>query len=124
VSLDERTTYALQRFVEKSDFAQLGGVITDLDGTALHEEAGRIYIPKPVELGLKELHDLGRPFVLNTLRFPLSVLRSFGRDWYGVSNSPIPTVTLNGSLLGYVIKTPDDEMAFEEMAHSRWRRET
>jgi hydroxymethylpyrimidine pyrophosphatase-like HAD family hydrolase len=116
VSLDQATVDALQRFVEKSNFAQLGGIITDLDGTALHEDAGRIYIPKPVELGLKKLHDLGRPFILNTLRFPLSVLRTFGRDWYGVSNSPIPIVTLNGSLLGYVIKTDNDEMAFAEIA--------
>ena len=106
----------LQRFLEKSTFAQRGGIVTDLDGTALHEDQGRIYIPKPVELGLRELHQLGRPFVLNSLRFPLSVLRTFGKDWYGVSNSPIPTVTLNGSLLGYVAKNEQDEMVFEEIA--------
>ena len=107
---------SLQTFIGSSGFAKSGAIVTDLDGTALHEDAGRIYIPKPVELGFKALHDLGRPFVLNTLRFPLSVLRTFGRDWYGVSNSPIPAVTLNGSLLGYVTKAGNDEMGFEEIA--------
>ena len=74
-------------FVARSSFRDAGGIITDLDGTALHENEGRIYIPKSVELGLKQLNDLGRPFVLNSLRFPLSVLRTFGRDWYNVSNA-------------------------------------
>jgi hydroxymethylpyrimidine pyrophosphatase-like HAD family hydrolase len=105
----------LRKFLQESRFATEGGVITDLDGTAVHEDQGRIYIPKPVEYGLKQIHDLGRPFILNSLRFPLSVLRTFGRDWYNISNAPIPTVALNGSLLGYVISTEDDELAFEEI---------
>lgn len=116
MSLDQFTLDSLQTFATELDFANKGGVITDLDGTALHEDAGRIFIPEPVEFGFKALHDLGRPFVLNTLRFPLSVLRTFGREWHTISNSPIPTVTLNGSLLGYVTKTNDDQMAFEEIA--------
>jgi hydroxymethylpyrimidine pyrophosphatase-like HAD family hydrolase len=116
MGLDQNIINSLRKFVNTSSFAKSGGVVTDLDGTALHELEGNIYLPKPVELGFKTLHDLGRPFLLNTLRFPLSVLRTFGRDWYGVSNSPIPTVTLNGSLLGYVTRTEEDEMAFEEIA--------
>jgi hydroxymethylpyrimidine pyrophosphatase-like HAD family hydrolase len=115
MSLDQLISESLDKFVKESAFASDGGVVTDLDGTALHEVAGKIYIPKPVEFGLKALHDLGRPFALNTLRFPLSVLRTFGRDWYGISNSPIPTVTLNGSLIGYVTRTAEDEMVFEEI---------
>jgi hypothetical protein len=115
MDLDQTVTESLQSFVKESDFARTGAVMTDLDGTALHEEAGRIYIPKPVEFGFKALHDLGRPFVLNTLRFPLSVLRTFGRDWYSISNSPIPAITLNGSMLG-LVTTAGDEMAFEEIA--------
>src|SRR5688572_32279030 len=99
MSLDQAIIDSLQSFANESEFTKRGGIITDLDGTALHEKAGKIYIPKPVEFGFKALHDLGRPFVLNTLRFPLSVLRTFGRDWHNISNSPIPTVTLNGSLL-------------------------
>jgi hydroxymethylpyrimidine pyrophosphatase-like HAD family hydrolase len=106
----------LKDLIETLHFKESGGVITDLDGTALHEHHGKIFIPKTVELGYKRLLDLGRPFVLNTLRFPLSVLRTFGRDWYRVSNAPIPTITLNGSLLGYVIQEPSGEMSFEEIA--------
>ena len=116
MELDQKIIDSLGNFVEHSSFGNRGGVMTDLDGTAIHENAGRIYIPKPVEMGLKALHDLGRPFVLNTLRFPLSVIRTFGRDWYRVSGSPIPTVTLNGSLIGYVTVTKEDEMTFEEIA--------
>jgi hydroxymethylpyrimidine pyrophosphatase-like HAD family hydrolase len=48
------------------------------------------------------------------LRFPLSVIRTFGQDWYRLSNAPIPTVTLNGSLMGFVKKTDEGELAFEE----------
>ncbi len=105
----------LRTFLQESRFVTDGGVVTDLDGTAVHEDQGRIYIPKPVEYGLKQIHDLGRPFILNSLRFPLSVLRTFGRDWYNISNAPIPTVTLNGSLLGYVTSTAEGELAFEEI---------
>jgi hydroxymethylpyrimidine pyrophosphatase-like HAD family hydrolase len=116
MDLSDDIDQALKQFLEQSNFDRAGGVVTDLDGTALHEDQGRIYIPKPVELGFKHLHDLGRPFVLNTLRFPLSVLRTFGKAWYDVSNSPIPTVTLNGSLIGYVIEDERGEMSFEEIA--------
>jgi hydroxymethylpyrimidine pyrophosphatase-like HAD family hydrolase len=105
----------LKQFLQQSRFALRGGIVTDLDGTAVHEDRGHIYIPKPVEYGLKQLHDLGRPFILNSLRFPLSVLRTFGKEWYNISNAPIPVITLNGSLNGYVTKTDEGEMAFEEI---------
>lgn len=106
----------LRDFLARSNFAHAGAVITDLDGTALHESNGRTCISRPVELGLKRLYELGRPFVLNTLRSPDSVLRNFGRDWYSVSNAPIPAVTLNGSLLGYVTQNAAGEITFEELA--------
>jgi hydroxymethylpyrimidine pyrophosphatase-like HAD family hydrolase len=106
----------LEEFLEQTSFATHGGFVTDLDGTAVHEDQGRIYIPEPVEFGLKHLHDLGRPFILNSLRFPLSVLRTFGKEWYSISNVPIPCVTMNGSLIGFVTKTEEDQMAFEEIA--------
>jgi hypothetical protein len=38
----------LLKFVNESAFAQNGGIVTDLDGTALHEDAERVYIPKAV----------------------------------------------------------------------------
>jgi hydroxymethylpyrimidine pyrophosphatase-like HAD family hydrolase len=116
MALSEDIDEVLRQFLQQSKFASQGGIVTDLDGTAVHEDQGRIFIPKPVEYGLKQLRDLGRPFILNSLRFPLSVLRTFGREWYNISNAPIPAVTLNGSLLGYVTKTDEDELAFEEIA--------
>ena len=115
MSLDIGVEEQLRQFLRGSRFTSHGGVITDLDGTAVHEDQGRIYIPEPVEFGLKRILDIGRPFVLNSLRFPLSVLRTFGREWYSISNAPIPTVSLNGSLIGYVTKNEQDEMEFEEI---------
>jgi len=115
MALEKELDDRLKEFLRQSNFASRGGVVTDLDGTAVHEHRGRIYIPEPVEFGLKSLHDLGRPFILNSLRFPLSVLRTFGKEWYGISNSPIPCVSLNGSMIGHVIKTDGDELGFEEI---------
>jgi hydroxymethylpyrimidine pyrophosphatase-like HAD family hydrolase len=106
----------LQKFIEQSSFATSGVVITDLDGTAVHEAQGKIVIPKEVELGLMRHYQRGRPLILNSLRFPLSVIRTFGQDWYKISNAPIPTITLNGSLMGYVKKTDEAELVFEEAA--------
>ena len=104
----------LQHFIEQTAFATSGVVITDLDGTAVHEYQGKIIIPKEVELGLMRHYERGRPLILNSLRFPLSVIRTFGQDWYKLSNAPIPTVTLNGSLTGFVKKTEESELVFEE----------
>jgi hydroxymethylpyrimidine pyrophosphatase-like HAD family hydrolase len=106
----------LQHFIGQSLFQKSGGVITDLDGTAVHEYRGEIVIPKEVELGLLRHYEQGRPVVLNSLRFPLSVLRTFAKEWYRLSNGPIPTVTLNGSLMGFVKRTGEDELVFEEAA--------
>ena len=114
--LDESQHLQLQDFFNQSDFTSSGGVITDLDGTAIHEYAGHYSIPDPVELGLKKIYDLGRPIVINTLRFPLSVIRTFGTDWYRISNTPIPTVLMNGSQLGYIIKNEQQQLVYEEIA--------
>lgn len=105
----------LKQFVQKSRFAANGGVITDLDGTAVHEEQGRIYIPKPVEFGLKKIYELGQPVVLNSLRFPLSVMRTFGKEWLAIAKAPIPVVSMNGSQLGFVTRDEKDELCFEEI---------
>jgi hydroxymethylpyrimidine pyrophosphatase-like HAD family hydrolase len=106
----------LQHFFNQSDFSECGAVITDLDGTAIHEFEGRYMIPQSVELGLEKIYELGRPVVLNTLRFPLSVMRTFGREWYRISNAPIPTVLMNGSQIGYINGTGDDQFDYEEIA--------
>lgn len=114
--LNDEVDLTLQQFIRDSAFANSGGVITDLDGTAVHEYQGRIVIPEEVEFGLLRHYKSGRPIILNSLRFPLSVLRTFGQDWYKISNAPIPTVTLNGSLIGYINRNNEGELAFEEIA--------
>jgi hydroxymethylpyrimidine pyrophosphatase-like HAD family hydrolase len=116
MALNAEAEAKLKQFMQQSSFATSGAVITDLDGTAVHEYQGKIVIPKEVELGLMHHYQRGRPLILNSLRFPLSVIRTFGQDWYKLSNAPIPTVTLNGSLMGFVKKTEESELAFEEAA--------
>lgn len=116
MALNAEVEAKLQQFILQSSFANSGVVVTDLDGTAVHEYQGKIVIPKEVELGLMRHYERGRPLILNSLRFPLSVIRTFGQDWYKLSNAPIPTVTLNGSLVGFVKKADDSELMFEEAA--------
>jgi hypothetical protein len=105
----------LERFVRDSRFVERGVIVTDLDGTAVIEHEGRIAIPQRVEFGLKGLREVGCPVVLNTMRFPLSVMRTFGREWLRVTGSRIPAVTLNGSQLGYVCED-GGELVFDEIA--------
>ena len=107
---------ALEQFFQSSQFFKCGAVITDLDGTAIHEYKGKYSIPNEIELGLKKIYDLGRPIVLNTLRFPLSVMRTFGKEWYRISNRPIPTVLMNGSQLGYIVEEENEKIGYKEIA--------
>jgi hydroxymethylpyrimidine pyrophosphatase-like HAD family hydrolase len=53
--------------------------------------------------------------VLNTLRFPLNVIRTFGREWYSITNAPLPLITLNGSQSGYLAETSAGKIVFEEI---------
>src|SRR3712207_637601 len=105
----------LRSFLTASRFAQEGAVITDLDGTAVHEVEGRVAIPHTVSRGLKHLNDLGRPVILNTLRFPLNVIRTFGQEWHAITSTPLPLVSLNGAVMGHLIST-DHDVTFEEVA--------
>lgn len=105
----------LKTFLRESSFTETGGIVTDLDGTAVHEENGRIIIPPPVEFGLKANYEAGRRIVINSLRFPLSVMRTFGKEWLAAANAPIPTVSMNGSQIGYVTRDANDELCFEEI---------
>lgn len=114
--LNEVVTSAASEFFLRSGFAERGAVITDLDGTAVHEEQGRIYIPPPVEFGLRAVYERGRPVVLNSLRFPLSVMRTFGKEWLAIARAPIPVVSMNGSQFGFVTTDEKGELCFEELA--------
>ena len=109
--LDPHST--LREFLAQSDFMRHGGVMTDLDGTAVHEENGRVYVSVPMEKGLKRMHDLGRSVVINSLRFPLSVMRSFGKAWYQIAGVPVPVVSLRGSLCGRMVLTKSGEIGFD-----------
>ena len=113
--LAPETLDTLRDFLAPGDFARAGAIVTDLDGTAVHEFEGRVAVPEPVEFGLKRLHESGHPFVINSLRFPLSVMRTFGRAWTSISNAPIPTVALNGSLIGHVLVDDRDQLVFREV---------
>jgi hydroxymethylpyrimidine pyrophosphatase-like HAD family hydrolase len=103
----------LQRFAETRDLER-GFLALDLDGTALMEDRGKIFISAAVEKGVKAMHDLGRTVVINTLRFPLSVIRTVGEAWYQIADVPILTVLLNGSVLGY-IKKEGGQLIYEEL---------
>ena len=105
----------LRSFLTASRFAHEGAFITDLDGTAVHEVEGRVAIPHTVSHGLKHLNDLGRPVILNTLRFPLNVIRTFGREWHAITHAPLPLVSLNGAIIGHLTST-DYGVTFEEVA--------
>jgi len=115
MALNEQHYQILNNFFNNTQFSEQGAVITDLDGTAIHEFEGKLSVPKSVQLGLKKIHDLGRPVIINTLRFPLSVIRTFGREWYNISNDPVPTVLMNGSQLGYMVETKEGELSYEEI---------
>lgn len=106
----------LENFFYNSEFSTKGAVITDLDGTAVHEFNGKIVIHSSVEIGLKKMQHLGRPIIINTLRFPLSVIHTFGKEWYMISNSPIPVILLNGSQLGYIDLTATGRFEFKQLA--------
>jgi len=116
MALSTEVDTKLQEFIHQSTFATSGAVVTDLDGTAVHEFQGRSVVPKEVELGLMRHYESGRPLIINSLRFPLSVIRDFGQEWYKLSNAPIPTISLNGSLMGFIKKTSESELVFEEAA--------
>jgi hydroxymethylpyrimidine pyrophosphatase-like HAD family hydrolase len=103
----------LRRFLNKHDFTK-GCLALDLDGTALNEDRGRIYISESVEAGVKAVHDLKLPIILNTLRFPLSVINTIGMAWYELADIPILTVLLNGSILGYIRMT-GDKLEYDEI---------
>ncbi|HWN94675.1 MAG TPA: HAD hydrolase family protein [Methylomirabilota bacterium] len=105
----------LQKFAEASDLTKTF-LALDLDGTALLEDHGKVFISSSVEKGVKAIHDFHIPVVLNTLRFPLSVMRTIGEAWYQIADVPILTVLLNGSVLGYIKGNDDGELHYEELS--------
>lgn len=105
----------LTRFLKGSAFATRGAVVTDLDGTAVHEIEGRAHISPTVEAGLEAIHAAGRQVLVDTMRFPQSVIRVFGAQWYRISGAAIPLVSLNGSQIGLVRPGDAGALVFEEL---------
>jgi len=109
---------ALRAFLRDGRFAASGAVVTDLDGTAVLEREGRIYLPPSVELGLQHVHRRGRPVIANTLRFPLSVIRVFGDEWHRATGSDLPLVTLKGSQTGRIVRSAAREWLIDACSSS------
>jgi hydroxymethylpyrimidine pyrophosphatase-like HAD family hydrolase len=106
---------SLRAFLAESEFMRHGGVMTDLDGTAVHDENGRACVSAAMEGGLLRMHELGRAVIINSLRFPRSVIEDFGEAWYRLSGRPVPVVSLRGSLCGRLVKTPSGGIGYEEI---------
>lgn len=107
-------TAALREFLSDGAFEARGAVITDLDGTAVLERDGRIWLPPEIEAGLARIRDLGRPVIANTLRFPMSVIRVFGEEWHRATGTALPLVTLKGAQIGRVVRDAAGRAVFEE----------
>jgi hydroxymethylpyrimidine pyrophosphatase-like HAD family hydrolase len=114
-AVEPETDARLRAFLDASAFSSRGGIVTDLDGTVVFEFQGTTLLAPEVEAALHALYALGRPLIINSLRFPLSVLRSFAVAWHRISNAPIPTVSLNGSQIGLVHVAANGEPHFEEL---------
>lgn len=104
---------SLEGFARRADFRK-GALVLDLDGTALLEREGKVFISSAVEKAVKAVHDSKRPVILNTLRFPISVLTTVGEAWYQIANAPILTVLLNGSVSGYIVRT-NGKLEYQEL---------
>jgi hypothetical protein len=115
MTLPEDLAAQIVRFYQSSAFASRGGVVTDLDGTAVHEADGRITVAAPVTEALKALADLGRPVVLNSLRFPLNVIQTFGRAWSDITAEPLPLVSLNGAVVGLLCPAAAGDPIFDQV---------
>ncbi len=104
----------VREFLRRSRYMSHGAVMTDLDGTAVHEVDGRAMLPRLVEEGLKRVHDSGRRVVINTMRYPISVLSDFAGEWHGATGCAIPLVALKGSQIGQIVPGPRGALVFEE----------
>lgn len=113
--MDAGIEETLRDFLRDSAFASCGGVVTDLDGTAVLEHEGRIRVAPEVADGLRLLAELGRPVAINTLRFPLNVVRTFGRTWGAITEEPLPLVSLNGAQTGLLVHARGETVVFEEL---------
>lgn len=112
--LSKQQKKVISDFTSQPDFLEKGGLITDLDGTVIQQHEGRYFMPDEVGAGLAELYHSNCAVIINSMRFPLSVINTFAENWYGMSNASIPVVSLNGSQSGYIHKEKSG-FTFEEV---------
>lgn len=115
MSLTKEQKKQISDFSSRSDFRDKGGLMTDLDGTVIQEIEGKAFIPSEVQQGLADMYKTSCPIIINTIRFPLSVIRTFAYDWYDISKASVPLVSLNGSQIGYMNKDKKSKFTFQEV---------
>jgi hypothetical protein len=115
MSLQPEHQRILESFLDRADFGT-GGVFLDLDGVALLEMEGQLSISGTIERGVGLLGSLGRPVILNTLRFPLTVIRDIAPEWIAVYGARIPAVLMNGSVLGHIVDEGGGRLGWHEEA--------
>jgi hypothetical protein len=112
--LTEQQKKIIQNFASQPGFRQYGGLISDLDGTIVQHQDGNYFIPPEVQTGLNDLYRANCPIILNTIRFPLSIIKTFAGVLYPIAQNPIPVISLNGSQWGYISSEEDQEFSFTE----------
>ncbi|QNF31190.1 HAD hydrolase family protein (plasmid) [Adhaeribacter swui] len=114
MALTEEQKKLIQNFVSQPLFRQHGGLMTDLDGTIVLHQNGNFSIPPEVQAGLNKLYQSNCPIILNTIRFPLSIIKTFAAVLYPLAQKPIPVISLNGSQWGYILLGENQEYRFIE----------
>ncbi|RNI24040.1 HAD hydrolase family protein [Rufibacter latericius] len=114
MALTEEQRKLIQDFTGQPDFRQYGGLMTDLDGTIVQHQDGNYSIPSQVQAGLNDLYRVNCPIILNTLRFPISIIKTFAAVLYPIAQNPVPVISLNGSQWGYISPGEAKEFSFTE----------
>lgn len=115
MSLTKHQKEQISDFSDRIDLIEQGGLITDLDGTLIRNDNGRYFMPDPVSIGLQSVYNTNCPVIINSIRFPLSVINTFAKEWFSISKISVPLVTLNGSQTGYIHKDKKNGFTFEEV---------
>ena len=114
MALTEEQKKIIQHFASHPDFRPQGGLMTDLDGTIVQHRDGNYLIPPEVQAGLNNLYQVNCPIILNTIRFPISIIKTFAAILYPIAGNSIPVISLNGSQWGYISRGQDGEFSFTE----------
>lgn len=115
LSLDHHR--ALERFVGSSDIRK-GAWFIDLDGVIFNQDKrGKITVSKEAEGGIRDMLAMGCPVIINSLRFPVSLIKSVAASWLLMFEKEIPAVLLKGSLIGRFVKRAGAIIFEEKIAY-------